>query len=65
MVEALLIFLKIIFCMALISLISGLIKPVYSLWFLDRMNRLKVLKIYGLGSIILFSILVLAKYYFV
>lgn len=65
MVEALLIFLKIIFWMALISLISGLIKPVYSLWFLDRMNRLKVLKIYGLGSIILFSILVLAKYYFV
>jgi len=64
MVEALLIFLKITFWMVLISLISGLIKPVYSLWFLDRMNRLKVLKIYGLGSIILFSILGFAKYYF-
>jgi hypothetical protein len=63
MVEALLIFLKIVFFMAFVSLISGLIKPVYSLWFLDRMNRLKVLKIYGLASIILLSILILAEYY--
>lgn len=36
------------FLLALIGLILGLIRPVYSLWFLDRMNRLKVLIVYGL-----------------
>ncbi|TDQ13771.1 hypothetical protein DFQ04_3495 [Algoriphagus boseongensis] len=39
-----------------IFILLGLIKPVLVLWFLDRFNRLKVLKIYGLvffGSLIL------------
>jgi hypothetical protein len=59
MVEALLIFLKIVFFMAFVSLISGLIKPVYSLWFLDRMNRAKVIKIYGTLCLIITILLIL------
>ncbi|WP_382388388.1 hypothetical protein [Fontibacter flavus] len=33
--------------LSLISLIAGLFKPVLVLWFLDRFNRLKVIKVYG------------------
>lgn len=35
-----------------ISLILGLIKPVWVLWFLDRFNRLKVIQYYGLALVI-------------
>jgi hypothetical protein len=28
-------------------LLMGLMRPVYVLWFLDRFNRLKVLRVYG------------------
>ena len=28
-------------------LLLGLLRPVYVLWFLDRFNRLKVLRVYG------------------
>jgi hypothetical protein len=33
-------------------LILGLIRPVLVLWFLDRFNRLKVIQVYGLASLI-------------
>ncbi len=39
-------------------------RPVLVLWFMDRMNRLKVLKMYGIPSIIILAILFLMKYYF-
>jgi len=31
----------------LLSLLIGLFRPVLVLWFLDRFNRIKVIKIYG------------------
>ncbi len=33
-------------------MILGLIRPVLVLWFLDRFNRLKVIQVYGLGTLI-------------
>ncbi|TXD76967.1 hypothetical protein ESW18_14260 [Algoriphagus ratkowskyi] len=50
-------------CISILSLLAGLVRPVYVLWFLDRMNRLKVLKIYGCASLILLSILFIWKYF--
>ena len=43
----------------LLIVILGLIRPWYVLWFIDRKNRWKVLKIYGLitGILILFKIM--------
>jgi len=52
-------FLKLVLGFCLLSLIAGLIKPVYVLWFLDRMNRLDVLKYYGLPSILIGGLLFL------
>jgi len=34
------------------SLILGLFRPVFVLWFLDRFNRLKVIKIYGFMALV-------------
>jgi hypothetical protein len=56
MVAAVQIFTLILFLLALVSLILGLVKPVLVLWFLDRFNRLKVLKIYGAATVIFFTI---------
>ncbi|MDR7128857.1 uncharacterized membrane protein YidH (DUF202 family) [Algoriphagus sp. 4150] len=53
-----------LFYFSLISLVIGLIRPVLVLWFMDRMNRLKVLKFYGIASVLCLLIGVLAKYYF-
>ncbi|SFU02775.1 hypothetical protein SAMN04489724_3419 [Algoriphagus locisalis] len=64
MKEAVLILGWILFYFCLVSLIAGLIRPVLVLWFLDRMNRLKVLKIYGIISLILLAFLLLTEYYF-
>jgi hypothetical protein len=33
-------------------LILGLIRPVLVLWFLDRFNRLKVIQVYGIATLI-------------
>ncbi|UZD21881.1 hypothetical protein [Algoriphagus halophytocola] len=52
MLQAVLLLLKIGFVFSLISLLAGLVKPVYVLWFLDRMNRLKVIKFYGFGCVL-------------
>ncbi|OYX22982.1 MAG: hypothetical protein B7Z16_03430 [Algoriphagus sp. 32-45-6] len=50
-----------IFCgLSLLSLALGLIRPVWVLWFLDRFNRLMVIKVYGkvsLGLMILWGLL--------
>lgn len=35
-----------------VLLILGLIRPVLVLWFLDRFNRLKVIQVYGIVTLI-------------
>lgn len=47
--------------LCVLGLIFGLIRPVYVLWFLDRFNRLKVIKVYGIGFLILVIIRVLIR----
>ena len=37
-------------------LIIGLIRPVLVLWFLDRFNRLKVIQVYGLATLLFFGL---------
>jgi len=48
MKEAFSLFFQIMFTLSLACLIVGLIRPVLVLWFMDRFNRLKVIKVYGL-----------------
>jgi hypothetical protein len=33
-------------------MILGLIRPVLVLWFLDRFNRLKVIQVYGIATLL-------------
>lgn len=62
MYSALILFLKIGVLFTVVSLILGLIRPVYVLWFLDRFNRLKVIRIYGtIFLLLLVSLLLLQK----
>jgi len=61
MIEAILFILKFFIGISILQLFVGLIKPVYVLWFLDRCNRVKVLKIFGSATIIL-AILYLGVY---
>ena len=37
-------------------LLLGLIRPVLVLWFLDRFNRLKVIQVYGIATLILLGL---------
>ena len=37
-------------------LLLGLIRPVLVLWFLDRFNRLKVIQMYGIATLILLGL---------
>ena len=39
-----------------ILLMVGLIRPVFVLWFLDRFNRLRVIQVYGLATLILLGL---------
>ncbi|GMQ26491.1 hypothetical protein Aoki45_31730 [Algoriphagus sp. oki45] len=48
-----------LFLFSSLSLILGLIRPVLVLWFLDRFNRLLVIKFYGFLMLILGSLLIL------
>jgi hypothetical protein len=64
MVEAIISLFKIFFYLSLIALVMGFIRPVYVLWFLDRCNRLKVLKLYGVPSVVFFVIFMLLDYVF-
>lgn len=40
--------------LSFLSMVLGLVKPVLVLWFLDRFNRLKVIKFYGIPFVISF-----------
>ena len=62
MIEAFILFIRILFFLSLLSLILGFIRPVYVLWFLDRFNRLKVLKVYGTLSLLFFVLYVTLGY---
>jgi len=47
------------FGLALVSaflLLLGLVRPVLVLWFLDRFNRLKVIQVYGIATLILLGL---------
>ncbi|HAH38633.1 MAG TPA: hypothetical protein DEQ87_03965 [Algoriphagus sp.] len=61
MLEAILFLIIMLWALALLGLILGLIRPVIVLWFLDRFNRLKVLKIYGIPFLILSLLLFLFR----
>jgi len=63
MIPAIVLLLKILLAFCLVSLIAGLVRPVYVLWFLDRMNRLKVLYYYG-GSLLVIGICILIMEYY-
>jgi len=39
-----------------ILLILGLIRPVLVLWFMDRFNRLKVIQVYGISTLVLLGL---------
>ena len=54
MIEAIILLIRIFFILSFLSLVLGFIRPVYVLWFLDRCNRLKVLKLYGTLSLLFF-----------
>ena len=62
MEEALIILLRTFFFISVVSLILGFVRPVYVLWFLDRFNRLAVLKIFGTLSLLFLVLYVVAKY---
>lgn len=47
MLQAFILFCEVMFLISIFSLIAGMFKPVLVLWFLDRMNRWKVIKVYG------------------
>ncbi|SFG44920.1 hypothetical protein SAMN04487988_10413 [Algoriphagus hitonicola] len=56
MLEAVSLVLLLLACFSFLLLLAGLIRPVLVLWFLDRMNRLKVIKIYGSSFLIFLGI---------
>lgn len=47
MLKAFILFCQIMLLISIFSLIAGLYRPALVLWFLDRMNRWKVIKLYG------------------
>ncbi|MFD2034899.1 hypothetical protein ACFSKL_08865 [Belliella marina] len=61
MKDAIHLFLQILIIGSVLSLFLGLYKPVLVLWFLDRFNRLKVLKVYGLSLLILVFLVIVNK----
>lgn len=54
MAEAVVLLIRGLFILSFLSMGVGLISPVLVLWFLDRFNRLKVLKIYGTMTVFFF-----------
>jgi hypothetical protein len=61
MSPALILFLKIGILFSLCSVILGLIRPVFVLWFLDRFNRIKVIRLYGTIFLLLLVLLLLLQ----
>lgn len=58
MTEALILLLWIFFIASFTCLVLGFFRPVYVLWFLDRFNRMKVLKVYGTLSLLFYVLYV-------
>jgi ABC-type polysaccharide transport system permease subunit len=54
MTQAFVLLLWLFLILSLVGLGLGFFRPVYVLWFLDRFNRLKVLKIYGTLSLLFY-----------
>lgn len=54
MTEAFVLLLWLFLILSLVGLGLGFFRPMYVLWFLDRFNRLKVLKIYGTLSLLFY-----------
>ncbi|MDO6440228.1 hypothetical protein Q4534_22560 [Cyclobacterium sp. 1_MG-2023] len=52
--ETLITGINILFFLALLGTILGLIRPVIVLWFMHRFNRLSVIKYYGVPTAILY-----------
>lgn len=59
--ESLILFLQVLMYFFVALTIVGLIKPWISLWFLDTMNRMMVLKYYGALSLLLWVVIRLLK----
>ncbi|MCH7402327.1 hypothetical protein ACFOUP_03485 [Belliella kenyensis] len=59
MKEAIRIFLIILAIYSGASLILGLYRPVLVLWFMDRFNRMKVIKVYGLALVVLIALILI------
>ena len=54
MSDAVVLLIKGLSILSFLSMGVGLISPVHVLWFLDRFNRLKVLRIYGTLTLVFF-----------
>ncbi len=65
MIQAILLLIQIMLWLSILALLFGLIRPVYVLWFLDRFNRLRVIRIYGTISLLLMVILIVYKIIFI
>ena len=52
MKEAIYLLFQILFTLSIACLFIGLIRPVLVLWFLDRFNRWKVIKVYGVLTMV-------------
>ena len=63
MMEAWVIIFRILMGLSSILLVMGFIRPVYVLWFLDRNNRLMVLKMYGSLVLIFWVLSRIGKYF--
>ncbi|MCH7410621.1 hypothetical protein MM239_14530 [Belliella sp. DSM 111904] len=59
MIESIKIILQVLAMYSGASLMLGLYKPVFVLWFMDRFNRMKVIKVYGLALVILILVILL------
>ncbi|MGY6742630.1 MAG: hypothetical protein ACXIUQ_07840 [Cecembia sp.] len=63
MLQAFYLFCQVMFWISMASLLAGLVKPVLVLWFLDRFNRMKVIKVYGGLTLFWLGLLVLLDFF--
>lgn len=59
MLEVLQLFAQVLALASSTLLILGLIRPVLVLWFLDRFNRLKVIQVYGVATLLFLGLSIL------
>lgn len=57
--------LTILILILLMIMVAGLVKPWYVLWFLEKKNRLKVLKFFGTILLILILLQIVLAHYFI